>query len=254
MTKNLWTQQEHPVVEWKASLDVLGPAPESIAQVLLQVASLGRQSSVVLLDDGLADQFAAVIASRKTFRIGFGGPQSACAAELCWYDGTDEISCGVVDDLGEVLSDLPMGEDKINAGYRELGRPPVLITGSTLSYRDDRWIAGLGGVNLRIQLCSDIWLPYVRGFAHPRRRDDLFFDNTELASRNTPRLNDFLVNVATLMRALGTELVQTEKDAGCILDYQPWVHDTGIALGGPVPNVAPPELVAAEWPATYRED
>lgn len=59
MTKNLWTQDEYPMVECKVSLDVLGPEPESVARVLLQVASLGRQSFVSLLDATLVDQFSS---------------------------------------------------------------------------------------------------------------------------------------------------------------------------------------------------
>ncbi len=149
---------------------------------------------------------------------------------------------------------MPLGEDKINGGYRELGRAPVRVLGSTLRFRDGAWQAGLDGVNVTIQLCSDIWFPYVRGLAHPNCRDGYFFDNVELATRHTPRLNEFLAEVAAMVRDVGARLVQVEKNIGYIRNYQAWVHDAGIRLDGPLPRLMPSELVHVDWPLRYREE
>lgn len=59
-----------------------------------------------------------------------------------------------------------------------------------------------------IQLKTDIWFPRVAGFLEDvNLPSDLseMFDNSELASRHTPRLNRFLNSIYNLVQDLGGE-------------------------------------------------
>ncbi len=54
----------------------------------------------------------------------------------------------------------------------------------------------------RIHLCSDIWFPRVVGWLDS---EEQFYDNSELATLNTPRLNRFLQSTKELILSLGGE-------------------------------------------------
>jgi len=101
-------------------------------------------------------------------------------------------------------------------------------------------------VAVLIGIHSDIWFPWVYGSAHPDADHRRMFDNRELASRHTPRLNGFLGEVAAAARRVGGGFGVWPDGTG--MRAINWVDDDGVLLDWePEAGVMPPEALAAEW-------
>lgn len=167
-------------------------------------------------------------------------------ARLCWYDSNDALASGLVDDTGRLLRSLVPGKS-IDRYVADLGSPPLAVTGSIFRYQDGQLVQNLGGQVVLFTTYTDIWFPFVTGAAHPSWDSERFFDNRELASRHTPRLNAYLEAVASAVIAAGG---RWEIEHACVArQLSPWVTERGILLDGPVPPLMPPELVDVPWPS-----
>ncbi len=72
------------------------------------------------------------------------------------------------------------------------------------------------------------------------------FDNRELASRHTPRLNAFLGEVATAARHVGGSFGVWPDGTG--KRAADWVDDSSVLLDWqPTAGIMPPEMLDVEW-------
>jgi hypothetical protein len=175
-------------------------------------------------------------------------------ANMCWFDPADVLSCGLVQDLGKVLAATANADDQINEAFRVEGLPPVRIWGSALEHVAGRLRSLSEPLELCISLHSDIWLPYVAGIAHPNTQRGRFFDNRELATAHTPRLNMFLETVGARVVSEGGRLALDDEPVGFIPLYRPWLSDAGIVLEGQPPALAPEELSRGPWPLRVNDE
>jgi hypothetical protein len=155
----------------------------------------------------------------------------------------------VVTDLGAVLASLEPVPDSIPNGFMT-HYPAVRITGRRYSDVcegvpvDNR--ANRLPVAVYLGIHSDIWFPWVYGSAHPECDHRRMFDNHELSSRHTPRLNAFLGEVAAAARRAGGSFGIRPDETGA--QAINWVDDDGVLFDWEPPaGVMPPEALAAEW-------
>jgi hypothetical protein len=180
-----------------------------------------------------------------------GLPRSSTVeTTLSYYDRDDSLVESPVTDLGALLESLQPVPGSISPGMRS-HYPAVRVTGRR--YRDVREGVAVDSsahpmrVLAFFEIHSDIWFPWVFGSAHPQRDHIRMFDNRELASRHTPRLNAFLDEVAASVRGAGGSFGLWDETRGYVLNF---VNDEGIFLGyQPTQGVMPPEALNVEWPS-----
>lgn len=80
---------------------------------------------------------------------------------------------------------------------------------------------------------------------HPWCDYKRFFDNRELASRHTPRLNRFLAEAKAAVIDAGGTWIPDDHVRAMVLS--PWIGPHGILLDGPVPELLPPEALDVPW-------
>src|SRR5213078_2193866 len=167
----------------------------------------------------------------------------------CHYDREDHLVERAIHDLGAVLASLEPVPDVIPDGFMT-HYPPVRITGRR--YADVREGIPVDNrpyplpVAVLVRIHSDIWFPWVYGSAHPDCDHRRMFDNRELATRHTPRLNAFLGEVAAAARRIGGSFGVWPDDTGTRAAH--WVTDDSVLLDWlPPAGVMPPEALDAEW-------
>jgi hypothetical protein len=126
------------------------------------------------------------------------------ASRLAYHDDSGIVEDWVLDP-GALLSALSGATRDDTNAVRSAS--PLWIGGHAISFGDSgRGLRAerLPSTSLDIQISCDIWLPWVRGWRRPDDRD-VIYDNRDLASRHTPRLNTFLAGVRDLtLRRGGT--------------------------------------------------
>jgi hypothetical protein len=238
MTRNLWVQRGTAIVQWRARIQRDVATPEVALRLLERCADAGRRHGMFVCDTDPVDYERAAWARENQLRLSL--EDADAAADLWWYGSSDAKVHGLVRDLGALLEALPEGAQKIDPDYRAEGPSPVNIWGSLVDHDDPR-----EHLTLFVSLYSDIWMPYVKGLAHPNYTENAYFDNTELATSHTPRFNAFLSDIAAALRDTRAQLVLDNEDGVINSEYLPWVHDGGIRLDGPEPALVPPHL--HEW-------
>lgn len=246
--KNYWVQKDFRIAAWHADVTPLLNNPEALLALVRAVYAAGAEQNLLI---PVETDVAEVAARRWTaervldvFRLARSTPMEA---HLAWYDSSDTLVEGRVRDLGELLERLQPNEGCISSYNRERGEAPVSLTGGQIRYvanapqRADSYPE-----TFTISLYSDIWFPYVMGFAHPAVDLERFFDNRELAERNTPRLNRMLAKIARLVTDAGGGWYIDEEDRAAM--YAPWLSSEGIVLDGPAPALVPTSAVGIEWP------
>lgn len=197
-----------------------------------------------------------------------GAPgSSTCEATLAWYDANDRLVEGTCSDLGALLKSLEPVAGSIPNGCAER-YPPVRVTGHRLEYDDASFSQtrqlppGRGRrrrprskptnharrrpLEVRFEIHSDIWLPWVFGSAHPQADHRRMFDNRELATIHTPRLNAFLQTVAAETRSRGGRWYIDPFETG--RNAITWLDENGIDLDAPPPaETFPPSALDVEW-------
>jgi hypothetical protein len=147
--------------------------------------------------------------------------QNRSPGEICYYDETGALVEKEVENLGLLLDEL---KDSTAIGYKPRDtsdRSPITILGGAWPITNFRWKPAV-----RIELCTDIWFPYVVG---PDFRFENFYDNRELANCHTPRLNGFLMGAREAAEKANAEWTWRNEEVGESL-YWKWVTETGVLL------------------------
>ena len=268
--KNLWIQTEHAFATWIADLTAIATQPAAILEFVQAVLSSGAKHRVFDVanapligyernrDRALGDVLKHLLRHDRVLDLfGFTGaamlpglPRSSTVeATLCHYDREDQLVECVVTDLGAVLASLEPVPDSIPNGCMKR-YPPIRIIG-------DRYENVQPGVPVDTRahplpiavylgIHSDIWFPWVYGSAHPEADHVRMFDNRELASRHTPRLNAFLGEVALAARGVGGSFGVWPDETGT--RAADWVDDSSVLLDWqPTAGIMPPEMLDVEW-------
>jgi hypothetical protein len=219
---------------------------DAVFDMLTKIADAGRRHAVfVHAHDPVAPKRETLL-ERDFFSLALDKPKPS--ADVCWFEDDGRVACGPATDLGTLLASLPDAASKIYRGWRVGSHPPVEIWGNDV-LREDLASKDVEA-NLYLHLHSDIWFPYVRGYAHPSCRSGMYFDNTDLARRHTPRLNAFIAELGAIVSGFGSRLTRHEADGGYAEDYASWCSDVGIKFDGPAPALVPPERLdwaSEEW-------
>jgi len=269
-TKNLWIQPEYPMVTWVAELGAARTRPADLLEFIDAVLAAGLRHRVFELTrapaiDHHADGAAVSARVQAIYRersilalfsftgaaMAPGAPGSSTAgAVLAWFERDDRLVEGWCEDPGALLRALEPVPDSIPGGFTR-SFPPLRITGPRLDYTGPSTEPARFGqgrpLEVRFAVHSDIWLPWVLGSAHPECDHRRWFDNRELATRHTPRLNAFLGAVSAAAGAIGGSWsVDHEETARFAI---PWVGATGIDLDkSPDPSERmPPGMLDVEW-------
>ncbi|MBI5929425.1 MAG: hypothetical protein HY862_08960 [Chloroflexi bacterium] len=149
-----------------------------------------------------------------------------CTSLICFYNRERKLIQEKIEDTGALLQKLRPDPNETDVEFYILPTPPIYIFGDIW---DDKAI-------IRIELHTDIWFPWVKGFLDdpsefpthydPQRK---MFDNRILANCHTVRLNRFLEKVREL--TLNHEGIWHGVDgAAGIRDYVSQLGDVGIRL------------------------
>lgn len=250
MMKNFWVQKPYALATWRAEVGAVADSPSAIQELLLKVAALGDACEVAIVDASQVRHRLEAVWQQHS-RVPCNVLESfAPRASLAWYGRDGEVTTAQVKDPGAVLRELDSIPASISERNTDAGSAMV-VTGSLLDYDGSRLSRSIERPVLTFATHSDIWFPFVTGDAHPSWDGERYFDNRELASRHTPRLNDFLVSVADAVVAAGGRW--SVEEACVAWTLKPWVTERGIRLDGPVPPLMPPELVDVPWPALDDE-
>jgi hypothetical protein len=259
--KNLWVQTENPFVTWHADVTPLLGKPESLVELVCAICDVGAEQEVFVPVEvprlgfarGRTASISALVRQRWTdhgivelFQSLRGARAEARPA---WFDRDDRIIEGNIDDLGLLLTTLQPVPGAIYPNYRAPGFAPVAFSGWSLAYPDRRALAETprDRVTFGCSLHSDIWFPFVLGFAHPQCDLEHWFDNRELETRHTPRLNAFIERCATLVTEAGARWYVEPAESNRLVAA--WVNERGIRLDGPVPDLMPETALEAIWEA-----
>ena len=268
--KNLWIQTEDAFATWIADFTAIAARPMAILEFIQAALVAGVKHRVFEVaeapligyrrdrDGALGDVVGRQLERDRVLDLfGFTGaammpgrPRSSTVeTTLCYYDHADRVVERVVTDLGAVLESLEPVPNSIWTGF--MNHYP------TIRIRGRRYADVLEGVPVDksahplpvavlLGIHSDIWFPWVFGSAHPECDHRRMFENRELASRHTPRLNAFLGEVGSAARRIGgTFSLWPDGTPGPAAD---WVDDTGVLLEWlPPEGIMPAEALASRW-------
>lgn len=267
--RNVWIQTDFAFATWVADLSVMRAQPRELLDAVTAILATGARHRVFtpvslpllgferMRDDEPSRLLAAQWEEHRVIdAFGFTGAamapgapgSSTIEAEIAWFDRDDAIVVAPTTDLGAVLRNLEPVPGSIGDGFT-VPFPAVRMTGRRLPYEGEppklAESYARRPIEIRIALHSDIWFPYVFGSAHPLADHTRYFDNRELATVHTPRLNGFLRDVAAVVNHAGggwhVDLEETGTDA------QRWLDVRGIQLDAGPPALFPPEAFAAPW-------
>jgi hypothetical protein len=247
--RNFWIQTETEHATWLADITTLIGEPARLLELVEHISALGVEHQVFVTEPSLRAEPRRAWESAHVVdcNLGRGG---RVPAKLAWYDERDQLTEGFVEDLGELLRTLEPVPGSITDGSMERGLSPIEISGYEIEYVGEPPSSRLSTEYPRtigFSLFSDIWFPFVSGAAHPWYDGKRYFDNRELASRHTPRLNRFLAETkAAVIEAGGTWA--TDDYARSKLSV-PWLGPHGILLDGPVPELMPADALDVPWTA-----
>ena len=268
--KNLWIQTENAFVTWIADFTAISAQPTRIVEFVRTLLASGSAHRIFDVaeapiinyrrdrDGSLGDVVGRLLDHGKILDLfGFTGaamlpghPQSSTVeTTLCHYDRGDQLVERVVTDQGALLASLEPAPGSIPNGCKT-HYPAVRITGRR--YADVREGVSVDQrarplrVAAYIGIHSDIWFPWVYGSAHPEADHIRMFDNRELASCHTPRLNAFLGEVAQAARGIGGSFGVWPDETG--KRAADWVDDSSVLLDWqPTAGIMPPEMLDVEW-------
>lgn len=167
-------------------------------------------------------------------------------ARLSYYDINGELRDEEVKDVGELLRQVRPTQDDLPDYWPELSEQEILEEKKSIdkSYKSEGSAIFFGGnivpkdserdygSYLYINLYTDIWFPKVGGFLEDQPvlyEDRVFYDNSELALRHTPRLNRFLASVRDLTLEIGGTW-HVDKDKESTEAYDKQYNEDGIIL------------------------
>jgi len=246
---NLWTQTEFSQASWYADLTPLAEHPSDLLSFLEDIYQSGLTTEIFVPS---APTPLSLLRQRwqeeRVIQAFETRARIQSSSKLTWYDRSNARTVGMVSDLGELLASLEPAPNTISKKLRIEGYSPVQLLGESIRYNSELKRTSKEAMIFVISLHSDIWFPYVRGFAHPATDLTRFFDNRELAGAHTPRLNVFIRTVQQRLANAGVELKIDPQDSA--RSYLPWVTPTGIALDTRAPEMVPSSSVDVPWPAS----
>ncbi|MCA9676266.1 MAG: hypothetical protein H6708_32590 [Kofleriaceae bacterium] len=251
MMKNYWVQTDKPFATWVMDLESIENAPERLVALVLRVLQLGEEHGVYQCSSSTSEEIGNHLQARwsqdRTVEFFRWRAHDAFGAHLSWFDRAGELTDGPVGDLGKLSRVLEPTPDSIFRIWKEMGVPPLEVYGGRIEYQGTPLTpTARGRARAAVFLHSDIWFPFVAGSAHPWADGQHWFDNRELASRHTPRLNRFLAAAQELVILSGGMWELLDDD--CNPRYLPWIGPDGIQLDGPVPELMPPGAEDVTWP------
>jgi hypothetical protein len=268
--KNLWIQTENAFVTWVADFTAISTHPAAILEFVRSLLASGAKHRIFEVveapmigyrrdrNSALGDVLGRLLEHDKVLDLfGFTGSammpgtptSSIVETTLSYYNHEDQLVERVVTDLGALLASLEPVPDSIPNGFMTR-YPAIRIIG-------DRYVGVREGISVDnsahpypvavyLGIHSDIWFPWVYGSAHPECDHRRMFDNRELASRHTPRLNAFLGELATAARRAGGSFGVWPGGTGKLAAG--WVNDNSILLDWlPQDGIMPPEMLDVEW-------
>jgi hypothetical protein len=246
---NLWVQREDAVAVWIGDITSALDKPDAIVSMLMEIYELGRELELLLLDDVTPSAEIRLLWDNEqkldVFRL---LSKHRVSSRVSWFDRDDALASGMVADLGLLLASLEPAPGSIPKDAREIGESPISFGGTQLQYKHGQLVPEHRfPMQFSISIYSDIWMPYVLGMAHPSFDSKHFFDNRELAVRNSERFNDLLANVGASVRKVGGMWLLDE--AATMKAYLPWLSERGIELSREPQLLQPPSALDQEWVA-----
>ena len=206
------------VVETRRPLDFRAAPNWKYAQYLEK--TLAETGTLPLFDMGLgvAENYDGVLRT---------------PARLCYYDLTGKVTEQEVENVGLLLETLRPDDADWGSIFME-GVAPVTLLSRSVSLRErSKPSQRTGAVQIKISLRTDIWFPQVLGLLEGdqplKPQPPKWYDNRELASCHTPRLNRFLSAVRQLVLELGGEW-RLNPPEGMAKHYMVMVREDGIGL------------------------
>jgi hypothetical protein len=224
--RNRWTVERDTQVSWYAELPssaehtrwqrmALRLGAELAVYRVLAIPEIGFDGAV----HGRLDAFLDANPHLDTGSLLFAHPQSSTST-LAVATAAGTVAEQDVADLGTVLEAAPFA-----APVRH--RRPLELRSSH---------DGPDAIRASVSTCSDIWLPWSSARYEPDAESEDFADNTALARRHTPRLNEWLDRLGEGALGLGgtwaldrdttdRDLLFQLDDHGVLLDAgQPFVR------------------------------
>lgn len=270
--KNLWIHTEQAFATWISDLTAVATKPMAIFEFAHAVLVSGVKHRVFdvaeaplidyrrVRDGALGDVLRRLLEHERVLDLfGFTGsammpgrPRSSIVeTSLCYFDRDDARTERVVTDLGAVLESLEPVAGSIPDAFK-MHLPALRVRGRRYTDVDEGTAVDRRSnpypVAVLFEIHSDIWFPWIYGSTHPQCDYQRMFDNQELASCHTPRLNAFLAEVSAAARDAGGHFGLWPDGTGPWATD--WVDDTGVLLDKlPQHGVMPAEALNAPWPA-----
>lgn len=252
---NFWTARKDARVSWQA--EFAPPASAGNLETLLRltraILATGERESIYRVLEtcaphtfraapgwDYADHLQQRFAETGVLPLFVEGSGVAPTAEgrlrtpgrICYFDAGN-VTEADVDDLGALLGRLhpEKARDGFLAGRFMARVAPVAVSGHPLRLGQREFFGGLRPTLLRVDLHSDIWLPWVLGGLEERPAPTVrgLWDNRRLAACHTPRFNRFLGNVREAVLAAGGAWSLLELE-GSARQYAFMVTEHGIRL------------------------
>lgn len=245
--RNFWVQNSFTNASWIADVSPLLDHPLRAISLACEVLEAARDLElVVTAKHDACDEIRGRWEADEVVDALWSARRTPASAQMGWVDRSQTPTTGLVRDLGALLHSLEPVENSINDANRVEGRSPLILSGTRVDYVSGRPKDPPQRFTFGIETYSDIWFPYVLGMTHPNADGQRFFDNREIATLHTPRLNRFLTIVNRLVRDVGGSLeVDLPSSAGA---RGPWISDCRIDVDAAPPVLMPEELIDVEWP------
>ena len=156
------------------------------------------------------------------------------SGRICYFDNTGKTNNAVVNNLGAFLKTLNPEDTNVRDSFME-DAGPLTITSNSIHKKDMQESNGKARKPLifNISLRTDIWFPTVLGLSNNQQdysqSQPKWYDNHDLATCHTPRLNKFLNKVNQLTLNTGGEWKLNEAE-GIAEHYQAMVKESSILL------------------------
>jgi len=148
---------------------------------------------------------------------------------ICYYDENNILIERPVENIGLLLRQLRAHDVDWGEGFM-MQVAPVSISGQTLKLENDQLPPQK--ICIYISLYTDIWFTKVLGFLEDGfniRGNVKWFNNTALASRHTPRLNEFISSIRKDTIELGGTWHHVPAEGSATL-YSEMTNESGVIL------------------------
>lgn len=255
---NSWTCDDHSLACWTADLTAARDHPEDLLAWQRAVLEDGERLEVYQVGEApaagyrrdesgfIADHLERLyVETGQVDLFAFGtdgmvpldGSWLKVFARVAYFNRDGAVREAAVDDLGDLLRAL-RPQDLQLSDWLMKHVPPLDVARHATVPRPSNGQAHAGtSLTVHFKLPSDIWLPWVSGILDDVHEAGVLQDNRALASRHTPRLNEFLSTAREATRACGGGWSMDPSQTG--LDALSQVSEEGVLLD--VARPVPPE-------------